>query len=473
MNLVTMAGPFLALILNLTLFTLTLLAPSPAWTAETGVRVLFILDGSGSMRAKIQQQEKIDIAKEVMIGLVRELPPGVQAGLEVYGHRRKGDCEDIELMVPVGKGDKADLIKRIHSIEPKGHTPITKSLQMAAETMATTEEETTLVLVSDGKETCQGDPCALMKSLKDKGIKLKTHVIGFDVTDEEKQQLACIATAGGGKYFTAKSADQLKLALGEVKREVVEKIEPRQKKVIKLGVSAIKIPNLKERTVEVYSQESGQWVGNIRPDAKKQLEVPPGTYKLKFNGHFLTDLRVQPGEPLELTLGTVTIPHLSGRTVEVYTQASGEWVGNIKPMKTNTAAIPGVAVSLPGGGRIDVAGGALGSLGDLGTETESAAPGLEVPAGTYKLKFNSHFQEGIEVAAGAPTVVQIGSISMPNLRDRSVEVYEQTSSNWVGNLRPDEGNHLELPAGTYKLKFGNHFLPDIRVEAGEDLVLEQ
>ena len=105
--------------------------------------------------------------------------------------------------------------------------------------MATTEEETTLVLVSDGKETCQGDPCALVKSLKGKGIKLKTHVIGFDVTDEEKQQLACIAEAGGGKYFTAKSADQLKLALGEVKREVVEKTEPRQRKVVKLGISAI------------------------------------------------------------------------------------------------------------------------------------------------------------------------------------------------------------------------------------------
>lgn len=473
MNPVTMVGPLLTLILSLTGFALAMLAPSPAWSAEAGARVLFILDGSGSMRAKIQQQEKIDIAKEVMIGLVRELPAGVQAGLEVYGHRRKGDCEDIELMVPVGQGDKSDLIKRIQSIEPKGHTPITKSLQMAAETMAATEEETTLVLVSDGKETCQGDPCALMKSLKNKGIKLKTHVIGFDVTDEEKQQLACIAEAGGGKYFTAKSADQLKLALGEVRQEVVEKIEPRQKKVLKLGISAIKIPNLKERTVEVYSQESGQWLGNIRPDAKKQLEVPPGTYKLKFNSHFLTDLKVQPGEPLELTLGTLNIPHLSGRTVEVYTQASGEWVGNIKPMKTKTTTIPGVAVALPGGGKIDVAGGSLGSLGDLGGESDSSAPGLEVPAGTYKLKFNSHFQEGIEVAAGAPTVVSIGSISMPNLSGRSVEVFEQTSNNWVGNIRPDEGNHLEVPAGTYKLKFGNHFLPDMRIEAGEDLVLEQ
>lgn len=445
-----------------------------AQAAEQGVgqgaNVLFILDGSGSMRARIQKRQKIDIAKEVMTSLVRELPAGVKAGLEVYGHRRKGDCDDIELMVPVGKGNKETLIRKIRSVRPKGQTPITRSLQIAADNLAEAEEETTLVLVSDGKETCEGDPCALVKSLKDKGIKVKVHVVGFDVTDAEKQQLACIAAAGGGKYFTARNADQLASALTEVKKEAIEKAEapkppPRETKVIKLWVSKITIPNLAERTVEVYGQESGQWVGSVQPK-KKSLEVPPGVYKLKFDSYELPGVEVNPGQPAEILLGSVVIPNLSARTVEVYEQKSGSWVGSLKPHKKKEG---GASVSLPGGTKIEVKDAELGDL--MGEEAE-VDRGLEVPAGVYKLKFNSYELGGVEVSAGKPTQVQIGSISMPNLSERTVEVYEQQSGSWVGSLQPN-GKLVEVPAGTYKLKFGNQFMENIAVEPGQDVVLEQ
>lgn len=216
------------LLLGLALSCATLEAVASAAQVGTQEKILFILDGSGSMKAKIDQVEKIAIAKEVMIQLIKDLPDQVQAGLEVYGHRSKGDCGDIELMVPIGQGNKSILIDKIQSINPKGKTPITKALELAAERLRTAEEESTLVLITDGQETCEADPCALVKSLKGQGIKLKVHVVGFDVSREEKDQLVCIANAGGGKYFTANNTAQLKEALTEVKQAVVAKIEARK-----------------------------------------------------------------------------------------------------------------------------------------------------------------------------------------------------------------------------------------------------
>ena len=132
-----------------------------AQAQEARGKVLFILDGSGSMWGRVEGQPKIAIAKEVMTGLIRELPDNVDAGLQVYGHRSKGDCDDIELLAPVGGSDRATLIQRIQEINPKGKTPITRSFQFAAKQLRESEEETTVVLISDGKETCDADPCAL------------------------------------------------------------------------------------------------------------------------------------------------------------------------------------------------------------------------------------------------------------------------------------------------------------------------
>lgn len=257
--------------------------------------VLFILDASGSMKAKIDKQEKMVIAKEVMTNLLRDLPDMIKVGLEVYGHRTKGDCNDIEVISPVGQADKATLIQQIQSIDPKGMTPITQALQVAAERLKTAEQETTVVLVSDGEETCKDDPCAAVGSLLQQGIKLKVHVVGFDVGDKEKQQLMCIAKAGNGKYFAAKNAEQLKDALTEVKQEVVKKIEAPplsppvpDKKVVKIiktergEIRVSKLPVL--GIIPVYEQQSGKKVGDIYGSQNnKSIVVPSGNYKLKFD----------------------------------------------------------------------------------------------------------------------------------------------------------------------------------------------
>ena len=187
-------------------------------------KVLLILDGSGSMWGQLDGKAKIVVAKDVMADVIKDLPEGVKLGLMAYGHRRKGDCDDIEVLVPANKGTIGEVVKKIRALNPKGKTPITRTLKMALEKMEASEEETTVLLVSDGKETCDEDPCKLIREYKKKGVRLKVHVVGFDVTEEEKTQLACIANEGGGQYFSAQNADQLSEALMTVKTEVVEAV---------------------------------------------------------------------------------------------------------------------------------------------------------------------------------------------------------------------------------------------------------
>jgi hypothetical protein len=182
-----------------------------------------ILDASGSMWGKVEGREKIVIAKEVLTDLIAKLPQDIQVGLTVYGHRSKGDCNDIQLLVPTEKGNRKILADRIASIVPKGKTPIAGSLEVVAKHLRQLEGSTAVVLVSDGKETCGGDPCALVRRLIVQGINLKMFVVGFDVTDEEKKQLFCIAETGGGQYFDARNAEQLMAAIATVEKKVVEK----------------------------------------------------------------------------------------------------------------------------------------------------------------------------------------------------------------------------------------------------------
>ncbi|MGO9533260.1 MAG: vWA domain-containing protein [Syntrophobacteraceae bacterium] len=181
--------------------------------ADTGGNnFIFILDASGSMWAKVQGRVKIDVAKEVLSGLIKDLPGTAKVGLVAFGHRQKGDCSDVEELAPLSPPDKEALVSIIRGINPKGMTPITFAVEKVAESLKGIQEETTIVLVSDGEETCKGDPCARVRELRASGIKFVMHVIGFDVNERQKAQLSCIAQAGGGFYFTARNAGELALA---------------------------------------------------------------------------------------------------------------------------------------------------------------------------------------------------------------------------------------------------------------------
>jgi len=187
------------------------LAQKSPSTSSTSALIVF--DASGSMWGQIKGRAKIEIAREVVADLVRDLPAETELGLMVYGHRRKGDCADIELLIPVGKVDKSAFIKTVNDIMPKGMTPITASLELAAEGLGYKESKATVILVSDGLETCNADPCAAAKKLEQLGVDFTAHVIAFDLKPEETEKLRCISEATGGRFFPASDAASLKDAL--------------------------------------------------------------------------------------------------------------------------------------------------------------------------------------------------------------------------------------------------------------------
>lgn len=198
--------------------------PLPTQTAMVnapvgGASALFVLDGSGSMWAKLGDKSKIDVAKTVMADMLNKLGPDVHAGLLVYGTQRKDDCSDIEMLAPIGSSQAA-LVQALNSVNPKGMTPLTGAIQLAAAQLKQVEGAASVVVVSDGKETCAGDPCAAAREAANAGVNLRIHVVGFDVAPDETQQLNCIAKEGKGKYFAANNAEQLVTALAEVRKEV-------------------------------------------------------------------------------------------------------------------------------------------------------------------------------------------------------------------------------------------------------------
>ena len=269
--------------------------------AMEGENLVIILDASGSMWGQVEGRHKIAIAKEVMAGLIQALPAGLNTGLVAYGHRRKGDCQDVEELAPLRPLNKENLIKMIEAINPKGKTPITHAIRVTAEGLRELENKTTLVLVSDGKETCEGDPCALINALKDSGIQLVTHVIGFDVTDAEREELQCIADAGDGTYYTANTAKAFSMAAKTI-------IDQPTFKGCYLKVLAMKNGKPYNAAIDIFPAGEDQYITHgLTPQEFKLL---PGTYDIRAKDRgvpgepttWIRDVSIEPGEKLEQTV---------------------------------------------------------------------------------------------------------------------------------------------------------------------------
>lgn len=174
---------------------------------------MIVLDVSGSMWGQIEGKSKIEIARETLSGLLDGFSDSQSVGLIAYGHRRKGDCNDIETLIPLSKLDRAFFKKTLNGLTPIGKTPLSASVLHAAEELKYTENKATVVLVTDGLETCEMDPCKLGESLASKGLDFTAHVICFDVAKMDQESLKCLAEKTGGKYLTANNALELTKAM--------------------------------------------------------------------------------------------------------------------------------------------------------------------------------------------------------------------------------------------------------------------
>ncbi|MDO8137732.1 MAG: discoidin domain-containing protein [Candidatus Brocadiales bacterium] len=185
-----------------------------------------IFDSSASMEEAQEGSTKMNIAKKALISILGELPADAKVGFRAYGHRyfwkdEQKSCADTELLVPIAKADKALITLGVQNLAPRGATPIALSLQEAAKDFSG-EAERFIILLSDGKETCGGDPVGVIRALRAQGINIIVHVVGFGVGGEGEKELSKIAEASGGKYYTAKSSVELAQALKTVTKEVAE-----------------------------------------------------------------------------------------------------------------------------------------------------------------------------------------------------------------------------------------------------------
>lgn len=207
-----MVKPFL-------LFAITLF---PILTSSAATDVEFLLDLSGSMMKKIDGTPQIELAKKSFRDALKAIPTDELVAVRVFAHRveqtnKEESCKDTELIYPFNKLDVASVEKALDNLQPKGYTPLAYSLEKSAEDLIAIgkerEPERVIVVLSDGEETCGGDPLAVLQALKDKGIKVVVHTIGFNVDDAARKQLQAIAAFSGGKYFDAKDGAKLSESL--------------------------------------------------------------------------------------------------------------------------------------------------------------------------------------------------------------------------------------------------------------------
>ena len=178
----------------------------------------FVFDASNSMWGRMEGRPKISVAKGILEDALDWLPDDLQLGLRVYGHqhaREQKNCTDSELLAPVDIGNRMQIRDAIASFRPRGQTPLAYSLRAIATDLREVPGERAVVLVTDGIESCGGDPVAAARALQRHG-RIPVHVIGFGLgraVDQDQRSLRAIADATGGRYFAAHTADELREAL--------------------------------------------------------------------------------------------------------------------------------------------------------------------------------------------------------------------------------------------------------------------
>jgi Mg-chelatase subunit ChlD len=213
-NYMKKGGHMQILIKLVTVCSLLLCAAMPGSAdSKSPEKAFIVFDASGSMWGKLHGKTKIEIARKTVKKIIKEWQPSNQLGLIVYGHRTKGDCKDIEILIPLGPINQKKIETAIDGINPKGKTPLTQAVKIAAEKLKYNKQKATVIVVSDGKESCGLDPCGMATELENSGVNFTAHVIGFDITENERSQLRCLAENTGGRFYSADNASELLAAM--------------------------------------------------------------------------------------------------------------------------------------------------------------------------------------------------------------------------------------------------------------------
>jgi Mg-chelatase subunit ChlD len=184
--------------------------------SERSVEIVF--DASRSMWGRVGGRPKIEVAKEILSEVLGSARDDLRLGLRVYGHRQgpaRGGCRDSELLVPITSKNRAPVLQAISGLRPRGQTPLAHVLGRIGGDFGDRPGARAVVLVTDGIETCGGDPVKAAGALGSRGTPV--HVIGFGLESEEDEDAAtlrAIARVSGGSFFVASSGRELRSMLG-------------------------------------------------------------------------------------------------------------------------------------------------------------------------------------------------------------------------------------------------------------------
>lgn len=332
-------------------------------------RAIIVFDGSGSMWGQIDGKPKHEIAQQALRNMLETVPDTMELGLMAYGHREKGSCTDIEMLVPPGQANKTAVLQAVQNMKFLGKTPLSAAVQQAANALRYTEDKATVILITDGEETCQADPCALGTELKQSGVDFTTHVVGFGLTRQQGEQVACLAHNTGGQYFEASNAAHLSkamnAALAAVHTAPVANVAP---------PAPLPTPSLPSATVSgpevaragtvievTWSgpNDSGDYITIVTPDAK---DSEYGVYQRTASGEVL---RLQAPD----ALGAHEIRYVQNKDRKVLARQTIE----LMPVEATVSG----PESIGAGGTIEVQWTGPDSPGDYITVVEAGAPDKE------------------------------------------------------------------------------------------------
>ena len=192
-----------------------------AGAGSADAELAIIMDASSSMLEPDEGGTRLDVAKRASTELVESLPDTARVGMLAYGtqesdapENHERGCADIRELAPVGAVDKDRLRGEIEGLQARGYTPIGNSLRAAADMLSPDASERSIVLVSDGIDTCTPPPpCEVAAELADEGVGLAVHVVGFRADEATRAELECIANTTGGTYRQADDAAALSESL--------------------------------------------------------------------------------------------------------------------------------------------------------------------------------------------------------------------------------------------------------------------
>ncbi len=413
------------IVLSATLVMTTALA-APAFAERA---TLLVIDESGSMWAQLPEgRSRIEVARDVLSDYLTNRDPAQPLGVIAYGHNRKGDCADIEVIAPVGLQDGAALAARLRGLMPQGKTPLADALRLAGQSIPRTSEEADIVLITDGLESCDGDPCAVAAELSAQGIPVRAHVVGFGLTEGEVQQIACVAETTGGQVLLAQSGDDLAKALTTVdlpSATVTLNLRP-----VDAATGAVL------GAVDwALTSADGQDQGRATDQGTWSIEISPGAYQV---------VATAPG-------------HAGGLSLEITAQTEG--VIDV-PLEATHARLEVIALDADAGDELFNVNWTLTHAD--GTETTldtTAGPALVLP-GAYRITGRLDDRVGTSEATLAPGPQLIEVIFSTPLRDATIEAAAAAVAgaripvDWTG---PDDRNDFitAVPADVPDAEQGN------------------